>query len=322
MMNDIDLSRTDLNLLVLFAVVLEERHVTRAAERLNLTPSAVSHGLGRLRRLLNDPLFLRRPRGVVPTARAIELASPINELLARAKSILATAEPFNPASSVRRFTIGAPDGVSAVMLEPLLEKLRRAAPNIDISMRQLLPVPGETSPDRAWRTAFTDLEAREMDVAIIPSPALPPRFETCSLYDDDFVVAMRARHTLARRLTLDRYCAAQHVVVSMTGDPHGFIDTALAEHGRTRRLALTVPNFMFALAVIAETDFIGALPRRFAAMHAKRFRIVTAEAPLALPRFRLQAVASKAAMMDHGVAWLFGLLEQAESRGVSGSRRR
>ena len=93
MVNAIDLSRTDLNLLVLFEVVLEERHVGRAADRLNLTPSAVSHGLGRLRRLLNDPLFLRTPRGVVPTARATELSSPVADVLARARE--ASSRPQN-----------------------------------------------------------------------------------------------------------------------------------------------------------------------------------------------------------------------------------
>jgi DNA-binding transcriptional LysR family regulator len=85
MLNDIDPSRTDLNLLVLFEVVMEERHVDRAANRLNLTPSAVSHGLGRLRRLLNDPLLLRTPKGVAPSTRATELAGPVADVLARAK---------------------------------------------------------------------------------------------------------------------------------------------------------------------------------------------------------------------------------------------
>src|SRR5919108_3706595 len=102
MLNETDLSRTDLNLLVLFEVVLEERHVGRAAEKLNLSPSAVSHGLTRLRRVLNDPLFLRTPKGVVPTARALELAAPIADLLARARHVIATAQPFDPATSARR----------------------------------------------------------------------------------------------------------------------------------------------------------------------------------------------------------------------------
>src|SRR3990172_9748996 len=96
------LSRIDLTLLVLFHVVYEERHVARAAERLTLTPSAVSHGLGRLRRLLNDPLFLRTPKGVVPSARAAELAEPVAEIIARAGAVIASAEPFDAARSRRR----------------------------------------------------------------------------------------------------------------------------------------------------------------------------------------------------------------------------
>src|SRR6187397_1745910 len=123
MLKSAHLARADLNLLVLFDAVFEERHVGRAAERLNLTPSAVSHGLGRLRRLLNDPLFLRTPKGVVPTARAAELANPVADVLARARQVLATAQPFDPWTSVRRFTIGAPDGISAVFLPQLLAGL-------------------------------------------------------------------------------------------------------------------------------------------------------------------------------------------------------
>src|SRR6476660_2252214 len=112
MLNAAQLSRIDLNLLVLFSVVLEEGHVARAAGKLNLTPSAVSHGLGRLRRLLNDPLFLRTPKGVVPTARATELAEPVADILARVRRIVSTAEPFDPAKSTRRFILGAPDAIS------------------------------------------------------------------------------------------------------------------------------------------------------------------------------------------------------------------
>jgi len=312
MLNEIDLSRVDLNLLVLFEAVLEERHVGRAADRLSLTPSAVSHGLGRLRRLLNDPLFLRTPKGVVPTARATELAAPIAEVLARVRSVISTAEPFDPARSTRRFTIGAPDGVSAVFLPPLLAELRQAAPGIDISVRQLLPTPGETSPERAWRFAFAELEARAMDIAIIPFDDIPVRFFERTLYEEDFVVAMRAGHPFGDDPTLARYCAMQHLVVSLTGDAHGFVDEVLARQGYSRRIALTVPNFMFALAVIAETDLISALPRRFVAMHAARFGVVGLEAPLSLGRFRLNAAVPKVAMMDMGLAWLFDVLGRTE----------
>lgn len=312
MLNQIDLSRADLNLLVLFEVVLEERHVGRTAERLNLSPSAVSHGLGRLRRLLNDPLFLRTPKGVVPTARATELAPSIADVLSRTRSIISTAEPFDPAKSTRRFTIGAPDGTSAVFLTPLLAQLRRHAPGIDVSLRQLLPKDGETSPEHAWRLAFADLEARAMDVAIIPTDDIPPRFENRCVYDEDFVIAVRSGHPFAADPTLERYCQMLHLVVSHSGDPHGFVDELLSKRGRTRRIALTIPNFMFALAIIADTDLASALPRRFVAAHAARFGILSLEAPLPMAKFRLNAVAPKAAMMDAGVAWLFDLIAGSE----------
>jgi DNA-binding transcriptional LysR family regulator len=102
MLNRIALSRIDLNLLVVFQAVLEDRHVTRAAGRLNLTPSAVSHSLGRLRHLLNDPLFLRTPKGVMPTARALELGAPVADILARVGRVMASA-----AHSIRQGAVAA-----------------------------------------------------------------------------------------------------------------------------------------------------------------------------------------------------------------------
>src|SRR5262245_4288996 len=121
MLNEFDLAGADLNLLVLFETVIRERHVRRAAEKLHVSPSAVSHGLSRLRRLLGDPLFLRTPRGVVPTERANQLSESIAEILVRIRTVVATAEPFDPARSTRRFTIGAPDGAVAVFLPHLLD---------------------------------------------------------------------------------------------------------------------------------------------------------------------------------------------------------
>jgi hypothetical protein len=105
----------DLNLLVLFEAVFQAGHVGSAAARVHVSPSAVSHGLGRLRQLFDDPLFLRTPKGVVPTARASELAPPIADILARVRNVMGTVEPFDPATSTRRFTIGASDATSVVL---------------------------------------------------------------------------------------------------------------------------------------------------------------------------------------------------------------
>jgi DNA-binding transcriptional LysR family regulator len=188
-------------------------------------------------------------------------------------------------------------------------------------VRQLLPREGETSPERAWRMAFADLEARAIDIAIIPSDDIPARFDRRCVYEEDFVIGVRTGHAFADDPTLARYCEMQHLVVSHSGDPHGFVDEHLARHGRSRRIALTVPNFMFALAVVAETDLIAALPRRFVAMHAARFGVLGLDAPLPLTAFRLNAVAPKVAMMDSGLAWLFGLLAGAEQAAPRGRKR-
>jgi DNA-binding transcriptional LysR family regulator len=315
MLNEIDLSRADLNLLALFEVVLEERHVGRAAERLNLSSSAVSHGLGRLRRLLNDPLFLKTPKGVVPTARATELAEPIADILARVRSVISTAEPFDAARSARRFTIGAPDGVSAVLLPPLFAHIRRKAPRIDVGVRNLLPA------RMTWETSLVDLDARAIDIAILPIDDVPARFIEQTLYEEDIVVVTRAGHEFAEAPTLERYCQMLHLLVSITGDSHAFVDEALAKQGLSRRVALTVPNFMLALALIAQTDLIAALPRRFVAMHAARFGVTSSEAPLPLSPFRIRAIAPRVAMMDAGLAWLFDVLAKAAQVAVTTRRR-
>lgn len=314
MLNQIDLSRTDLNLLTLFEVVLRERHVGRAAMRLNLTPSAVSHGLKRLRLLLNDPLFLRTPKGVVPTERAAQLAEPVADLLARARNVIASAEAFDPAKSTRRFVIAAPDGVASVILHPLLMLLKARAPGIDIGVRQLLPPEGGRMTERAWGPALEGLESGTMDIAIAPLDSVSARFVARTLYEEDFVVVARPRHPFAVKSTLERFCSAQHLVVSLTADAHGFVDTALEAEGLARRVALTVPDFAMGLAMVAQADLIAAMPRRFAGLHAQRFGLVSRELPLSLRKFAIRAIATRSAMMDAGLAWLFDLLQETVTR--------
>lgn len=312
-MNQTDLSRADLNLLVLFEVVMEERHVGRSAARLNLTSSAVSHGLKRLRVLLRDPLFLKNPRGVVPTDRAVTLAPAIADILAGVRNVMSTAEPFDPKRSRRRFVIGAPDGVAAVFLGPLLQALAAKAPGIDIGIRQLLPKAGETTPALVWSEALDYLEARQMDVAVIPFAEVPVRFDSRVLFDEGFSIAMRKGHPFAQEATLENYCRMQHLVVSHSSNPHGNVDIVLAERGLSRRVSVTVPNFHFALAVLVETDLIAALPNHFLAMHAARHGIVAIDPPLAFPHYQVSAVVPRVALMDTGIAWLMECLGAANT---------
>jgi DNA-binding transcriptional LysR family regulator len=301
MPQDFDLSLVDLNLLVLFEAVMQERHVGRTGARLHISPSAVSHGLARLRGLLHDPLFLKHPKGVVPTQRAEQLAAPIAEILQRIRSVVSNAVGFDAARSTRRFTIGAPDAVFTAVLPPLLARLARLGPAIDLSTRLILP-----------QSALADLEARRADLMIQPLVELPPRFVAARLYDEEFSIALRAGHPLGKRLSLARYCAASHVLVSASGDPFGNVDMELKKLGRARRIATTVPNFLLALALVADTDLLAAVPRA-AAMHARKLGVVLVEppAPLApLTRSAINLISTRAALEDAGVAWLFRVVSE------------
>ena len=147
--------------------------------------------------------------------------------------------------------------------------------------------------------------------AIAPIDRAPPRFVTRTIYEEDFVVVARAGHPFAARPTLQRFCQMQHLVVSMTADPYGFVDDALAKQGLARRDALTVPDFTLGLAAVAETDLIAAMPRRFVATHARRFGVVSREVPLKLRSYSIRAAILKAALMDEGIAWLVNITREA-----------
>ncbi len=304
MMNFAQLARVDLNLLVLFRAVLDERHVGRAAVRMNLTPSAVSHALSRLRDQLNDPLFLRTPKGVVPTARAMELGEPIGEILAKIENVLGSAAPFDAATSERRFMVGAPDAVLASGMVSMFARIKVKAPNVSIGLIHLMPARRGNSVKEPWQESLDMLEKRKLDVALLPVRAVPPRFEAHRIYDEDFVVAMRKGHAFARAPNAAAFCRSRHLLVSMDGDPAGFVDDLLARRGLERRVELTVPTFMAALAYLSSSDLIAAMPRRLVQQQAARFGLTFVDLPFKRKSDSIQAVTTKAALRDAGVAWL------------------
>jgi DNA-binding transcriptional LysR family regulator len=322
MLNSAQLSRVDVSLLVVFATVLEERNVARAAERLNLTPSAVSHSLRRLRRLLHDPLFLKIPAGVKPTARALELAAPVAELLSRLQTIVSAAGPFDARTARRTFTIGAPDALAAVFLGPLVASVARQAPGIDIRLLQLMPLGHGKSAHQVWQDTLTELDQHKLDLAVLPIGPLPSRYTQQLLFEEDFVVAMRKGHRLARKLTFASYLSGPHMLVSAIGDALGIVDVRLAEQGQARRVALTVPNFMMALAHLSESDLIATLPRHLVERHAARFELVARPVPLPWTPDAVRAVASRAAMADAGVAWLFAIVADCMNSSARSNPKR
>jgi DNA-binding transcriptional LysR family regulator len=305
MLNPAQLLRIDLSLLVLFMAVLEEGHVARAADKLNLTPSAVSHGLNRLRRLLQDPLFLKTPKGVKPTERALALAAPVAEILLRVEDVITSSAPFDPKTSKRRFVIGAPDAIISIMLTPLLELLSREARGVDLRTINLMPQHHGRPTSAVWDSVLSELDAQKLDLAALPIGQTPPRFHSRTLYDEVFVVAMRKGHPYGRNPTLKNYLKQCHMLVSAIGDAHGVMDEMLAAKKLSRRVALTVPNFMLALTQLAETDLIATLPERLLTHHADLFGLETCAAPFSWDSGTPHLVTSKAAMQDAGIAWMF-----------------
>ncbi|MGZ6135571.1 MAG: LysR substrate-binding domain-containing protein, partial [Myxococcaceae bacterium] len=237
---------------------------------------------------------------------------------------IATAAPFDARTSTREFAIGAPDGASTSFVLPLLAHLRREAPGVNIRLRQVLPPEGGRTGASAWEPILAELDARRMDLAIAPFGEVPARFVAETLRAEDFVVVSRARHPFARAPGLKSYCAADHVVVSLTGEGRGFVDRALAERGLARRVALTVPGFFMALSLVAATDLLAAVPRTLALDHARQLGLVVTEPPLPLPQFEIRMVVPKVALADSGLAWLRATLGAAASgsRGKRPRRRR
>ena len=234
-----NLRRIDLNLLVIFDALMRERNVTRAARRVALSQPALSNALSRLRHYLKDELFVRGPDGMVPTPRALELAPQIHNALAALESALDPLD-FDPATAVRTFTIDTNDYIVATSIATLMSRLPDLAPGIDV---RILPPSGR---------AFERLDAREIDFAVGTYGDVPERFGVLHIDDNAFACLMRADHPLAQgELDLGRYAAAKHLLITPRGDPVGFVDTALAEHGLTRRIALTVNHFSVVPAVIS-----------------------------------------------------------------------
>jgi DNA-binding transcriptional LysR family regulator len=185
-----------------------------------------------------------------------------------------------------------------------MAQIGKQAPGIDIGLAHLMPEQAIRTAAQAWRQGLEMLEARTIDVAVLPLWEVPPRFVARKLYEEDFVVGMRKGHAFARNPSLTAFCQTGHLLVSLSGDPSGFVDELLAKRGLARRVALTVPSFMMALAHLAGSDLIASLPRHLVQRHGTRFGLIAAELPLKRKPDPIQAITTKAALMDDGVAWL------------------
>lgn len=293
-----DLSTLDLNLLRVFDAVARERHVTRAAQRLNLSQPAVSNALARLRAALNDELFLRRPGGVEPTELALALAGPVAEVLDRLRDTLAVHAPFDPASSDRVFTVALSEYAEAVLAPPLLERMGREAPGCLLAIRHA---------DRTNWQALLERGEAELAVGVLPEP--PAIYTRIRLLPEGFMTLMRKGHPLATGvMTEDRLITFPHLLHSPNGSRDGALDVALATRGKKRRLGAVVAHLSAVPEILARTDMVMTLSGRLALLLADAHGLVVRESPVEIRHTRLSMIFHRRLESDDGHAWLRRLI--------------
>lgn len=275
----------DLNLLRVFDAVMIEQNLTRAASRLAMTQPAVSNALRRLRDALGDELLIRTAHGVKPTPRAEALWPSVRHALSELESAIVPEQNFDIGSASVTFCMAMADATAALWLPALVRSIERQAPNLNVRM---IPLP--------TREPRPLLIRGDIDIAVGFFPGVvaqlaggqgvsvsPIRHE--QLYLGTYVCVMRKDHPLAdRELTLDDYCAANHLLVSFSGRPNGLVDEVLAQLGRKRRILLTVNQFFTAGRVVATSDLITVLPRHLVASTGTTSSLVTRKLPFALPQ--------------------------------------
>lgn len=282
----------DLNLLVVLDVLLDERSVSRAAQRLNLSQPAVSGALKRLRETFQDPLFVRAQQGIRPTPQALELIGPVKTVLKDIDTILSFAG-FDPDAAESVFTIAATDYAQMTFLAPLMQQVHRAAPNIRFSV---------VSTDIARMPEQFDRQ--EIDFAITVPEMAPKNVQSMELFEDRYVCAVSPEHpTVTSDLSLDDFCTLNHVLVTpSSGGFFGPTDDALEILGRRRRVTVSVPNFLSLPSILVNSDFIAVAPERVLRPFADTLRIFPA--PLSLPAFKVIGLWHELSARSPAHSWL------------------
>jgi DNA-binding transcriptional LysR family regulator len=270
----------DLNLLRVFDAVMAEGSLTRAAGALAMTQPAVSHALRRLRVAVGEELFVRVAHGVRPTPRAEVLWPQVRQALAQLRQVLAPGD-FDPKRDSVQLRLAMADATAAVLAPPLVAGIE--AERLQVNLR-MLPLTTR-DPRRLIEGGDADLAVGYFPELITTIVAQGPdsHLHQARLYDTRYVCVMRKGHPLATKpLTLDDYTQANHLLVSFSGRPRGYVDQALAALGRQRRVLLAVNQFFAAGRVVARSDLLTVLPEGFVEATGYSHELVTRELPLAL----------------------------------------
>lgn len=287
----------DLNLLLVFEMLMRERHVTRAAEKLHLSQPALSHALKRLREALDDPLLVRSGQGLQPTPRALALLPVVQQSLAALQAGLAPPATFAAATSTRHFTLATTDYFEEVMYPAFLSQLLRSAPGLSFSIELITPdVLNEA------------LEQRQVDMVVgldrqssLPSGVV----QTPWLHEQ--LVCLAAQHNphVGDALTLEAFAQLAHVeLADISGLLPSPIENCLAQHGLTRRVISRNLNYIAAARVVALTDAIMTLPRQMAERFVAMLPVRMVTPPAALPALNMTLIQHQLYLNAPANVWL------------------
>jgi len=296
----------DLNLLLVFEALLDERHVGRAAKRVGLSQPAFSNAIARLRVRLDDLLFVRTAHGMMPTSRADRLAGPIRSALAQLRQTLEAPHSFEPSASAQQFRIALSDDVELRLASLLARSIMSG--ELQMQTRRL---------DWLFTVPESELRNGTFDVAVGYFPDaryLSPGFIMETLSEETNVVIARRGHKVWKsRLTIERFTKLDHAAVIYRNQPWGLIDNELATRGMRRRLRLALPHCLSVLHAVASSDLVACIQESVVAAFGKPLGLVSCPEPLGLPPFALRMVWHRQRNDDQAQVWLRKLIQ----RGIS-----
>ncbi|MEI7037790.1 LysR substrate-binding domain-containing protein [Fulvimonas yonginensis] len=297
-----DLRRLDLNLLLVFHVLMQERHVTRAAARLFLGQPAVSGALKRLREAFGDPLFVRGRAGMEPTPRALALAGRIEALLQGVQEALAAGQPFEPVASERVFRIGVSEAVGAALFPGLMQRLAHTAPGVRL-----------VTLDTDRHRAAAMLERNEIELALGVFDDGPRWLRRQALFEWRFVCLYNPRLIKPRRpkLSLREYLRHPHLLTSFKGELEGFIDEALAARGHRRRVIFANPHFATHPLIVRQVPALVTTPDYVARLWRRDLGLAISPLPFPTPSHQVSALLKASGDADAGLRWLLDTIVAA-----------
>ncbi len=292
----VNLSRIDLNLLVHLDALLRERSVTRAAARVGLGQSAMSHNLARLRELFHDELLTRGPGGLRLTPRAMALVEPVRIALAQFHALISRDEPFDPRTAERTFRVGLPDSMEILIVPSLLAYLCENAPGIHLRLHSIDSL-----------QILNDIDADRLDLAIGYGVFTQGQIhhKRRLLFKETYLCVFNGERTgLTSPISLDDYVRLPHVLTSLRPGERGVVDDALAKLGLQRTVVLTTPRFLTVPSLVARAPVMVTMHARLACLFAAELGLSLSPPPVELQEVLISLFWHASYDDDPAHAWL------------------